>query len=234
MMSLKTKTGIECIDAALDGGIRSGSFCLITGPSLSGRDLLAQQFFYGGIESEEGGTYVTTKNFSDDIINQMAEKGMFLASHEGKYIFVDCYSAQSDPTLQDTPTVKYVASVADFAKLSNAIVSTMSEFMSKGIYGQRLVFDSVDTVLMYVSPAGVYRFLSYLRAKIKAFKGVSFFLMQPDLHEEKDVKTIMQLADAHIDLDPDKSQMTVTHTGGGKLTMGYKVGEKGIEVWKSP
>lgn len=233
MMSLRTKTGIGAIDTALEGGIRSGSFVLISGPSLSGRELLAQQFFHAGLSSDEAGTYVTTKEFMADVLAQMGDKGMDMGKYETKYMFVDSYAPQSDPSLQDTPTVKYVSSVADFAKLSNCIITSMSDFMSKGIYQQRLVFDSIDTVLMYVSPAGVYRFLSYLRAKIKGYKAVSFLLIQPDLHEEKDVKTIMQLADVLIELDPVRGQLSITQASGPKLTLSYKIGEKGIEVWKS-
>jgi KaiC/GvpD/RAD55 family RecA-like ATPase len=231
MMTLRTKTGIEAIDTALDGGIRSGSFVLISGPSLSGRELLAQQFFFAGISSEEAGTYITTKEFMVDVLAQMAEKGMDMSKYETKYVFVDSYAPQSDPSLQDTPTVKYVSSVADFAKLSNCIITSLGDFMSKGIYQQRLVFDSVDTVLMYVSAAGVYRFLSYLRAKIKGYKAISFLLIQPDLHEEKDVKTIMQLADVLFEMDPVSGQLTITQAAGPKITLYYKVGEKGIEVW---
>jgi len=233
MTAIRSKTGIDGIDAALDGGVKNGSFCIISGPSLSGRELLAQQFFYTGISSEEAGTYLTTKEFMTDVVAQMGEKGMDVAKHEGKYVFVDSYAPQSDPSLQDTPSVRYVASVADFAKLSNCIITAMSDFLAKGIFQQRLVFDSIDTVLMYVSAAGVYRFLSYLRAKVKGFKAVSFLLIQPDLHEEKDVKTIMQLADVLIDMDPNSGLLSVTQTGSPKQIFHYKLGEKGIEVWKS-
>jgi KaiC/GvpD/RAD55 family RecA-like ATPase len=233
MMASRSKTGIEGIDAALDGGVRSGSFCIISGPSLSGRELLAQQFFFTGISAEEAGTFLTTKEFMTDVVAQMAEKGMDVSKHPGKYVFVDSYAPQSDPSLQDTPSVKYVASVADFAKLSNTIITSMTDFLGKGVYQQRLVFDSIDTVLMYVSAAGVYRFLSYLRAKVKGLKAVSFLLIQPDLHEDKDVKTIMQLADVLIDMDPNSGLLSVAQTGSPKQTFHYKIGDKGIEVWKS-
>jgi KaiC/GvpD/RAD55 family RecA-like ATPase len=233
MMTNRSKTGIDGIDAALDGGVKSGSFCIISGPSLSGRELLAQQFFYTGISSEEAGTYLTTKEFMTDVVAQMGEKGMDVSKYDGKYIFVDSYAPQSDPSLQDTPSVKYVASVADFAKLSNTIITSMTDFLSKGVYQQRLVFDSIDTVLMYVSAAGVYRFLSYLRAKVKGLKAVSFLLIQPDLHDDKDVKTIMQLADVLIELDPNSGLISLTQTGSPKQIFRYKIGEKGVEVWKS-
>jgi KaiC/GvpD/RAD55 family RecA-like ATPase len=109
----------------------------------------------------------------------------------------------------------------------------MSDFAARGIYQQRLVFDSIDTVLMYVSSAGVYRFLSYLRAKVKGFKAVSYLLIQTDLHEQKDVKTIMQLADVLIEMDPNSGLLSIAQTGSPKQLFHYKIGEKGIEVWKS-
>ena len=233
MMAPRIRTGIEALDAALDGGVRSGSFIILSGPALSGRELLAQRFFFAGTALDEAGTYLTTKQFAEDIVSKMAEKGMDLAKYEGRYMFVDCYAPQSDPSLQDRPSTKYVPSVADFAKLSNAIITTLGDFMGKGVSQQRLVFDSVDTVLMYVSPAGVYRFLSYLRAKLKGFKAVSMLLLQPDLHSEKDVKTMLQLADILIELDPASGFLTVTQPSEPKLAFKYKITDKGIEVSKT-
>ncbi|MEM2869477.1 MAG: RAD55 family ATPase [Thermoplasmata archaeon] len=233
MITLRAKTGLDELDAALDGGIRIGSFCLLSGPALSGRELLAQTFFHAGLVSGEAGTYVTTKEFAEDIIAQMAEHSLDLSGHWGKYIFIDIYSPQSNPSLQDTATVKYVASVADFAKLSNTIIAAMGEFMGRGMLQQRLVFDSIDTLLMYVSPAGVYRFLSYLRAKTKSFRAVCFLLIQPELHEEKAVKTILQLADMLIEMNPETGQMTIATPGSPRIPMGYKIGERSIEVWRT-
>ncbi|MGQ9582821.1 MAG: RAD55 family ATPase [Thermoplasmatota archaeon] len=233
MISLRAKTGVKELDDALEGGVRVGSFCLLSGPALSGRELLAQTFFHAGLEAGEAGTYVTTKEFAEDVIAQMAEHELDLSTHWGKYVFIDAYSPQSNPSLQDTATVKYVASVADFAKLSNIVIMGMSEFMGRGMLQQRLVFDSIDTLLMYVSPAGVYRFLSYLRAKTKSFRAVCFLLIQPELHEEKAVKTIIQLADMLIEMNPDTGQMSLASPGSPRVPMGYKIGEKALEVWRT-
>ncbi|NIP34843.1 MAG: hypothetical protein GWN18_07865, partial [Thermoplasmata archaeon] len=96
-----------------------------------------------------------TKNFTEDIVTLMEEKDWNLEPHTGRYVFIDAYSPQSDPSLKDSVDVKYVASVADFARLTNAIVSSMSENLAQGEHNQRVVFDSIDTVLMYVSAQGV-------------------------------------------------------------------------------
>ena len=204
------------MDEILNGGIRVGSLRILNAPSISGRELITQKFFYEGLSLEEGGTYVTTKNFTEDVIESMGERGWNLNNYGNRYVFVDPYSIQSDPTLKDTENIKYVSAISDFAKLSNTIVSSMGDFLNKGIYQQRLSFDSIDTLLMYVSANGVYRFLSYLRAKIKAFKSAGMFLLESGLHEEKAVKTILQIADVLIDLSPNKSEISVTTPGGFK------------------
>ena len=235
------QTGIQLEEAGLAGSILVPGDEIVlerlvvyslSGPALSGRELLAQRFFFTGMAPDESGTYLTTKQFAEDIVSQMAQKGMDLAKCEGRYMFVDSYAPQSDPSLLDTPTVKYVPSVADFAKLSNAIITTLGDFMGKGVSRQRLVFDSVDTVLMYVSPAGVYRFLSYLRAKLRGLKAVSMLLLQPDLHDEKDVRTMLQLADVLMELDPASGLLTITQPAEPKLAFRYKITDKGIEISK--
>ncbi len=230
MSLLRTPTGIKSLDEALDGGLRHGSLCLVTGPALSGREVLAQQFFYKGLELGESGIYVTTKSFHTEITEMMSEKGWLVGGHSDRYMLIDTYSPQSDPSVEDLPQVKFVPSLADFAKLSNCIVTTMSDYLTKGIYQQRVAFDSIDTMLMYVSPAGVYRFLSYLRAKIKGFKATGLFLLEPELHAEKDVRTIMQLADVVIELKPTTDEILINQLGLPKKNAKYAITNEGIEV----
>jgi archaellum biogenesis ATPase FlaH len=165
----RVPTGVAGLDAALGGGLRVGSLAVVVGSTMSGRDVLAQQFFAHGLAKGEAAVYVTTKDFADDVFARLAELGFDGGSHKGSYKLIDAYSTQSDPTIQDLEDVTYVPSIADFAKLSNAVISTMSSFMTEGHHRQRLAFDSLDTVLMYVNAQGVFRLLSYLRAKVKAF-----------------------------------------------------------------
>lgn len=230
MVIYRLPTGIKGLDDLLGGGLRAGSVCILTGQAMSGRELLAQEYFFRGLREEEGVIYVTTKNFTEEIMEDMAEMNWVLDTARGQYVFIDAYSPQSDPTLQDSPTIKYVSSVTDFAKLSNVIMTTMSNFNSEGISSQRIAFDSVDALLMFVSPSATYRFLSYLRAKIKAFKATAFFLLQPELHDEKAAKTVMQLADVTIHLDVDDSRIDVMQLRKPKRTARYSVTEKGFII----
>ncbi len=228
------RTGIEGLDDLLNGGLKPGALGLLQGPSMSGRGTLARQYFYQGLKEDNASIYVTTKNFTDDIITLMEEKRWVLEPYTGSYVFIDAYSPQSDPSLKDSMDVKYVASVADFARLTNAIVSSMSEYLGRGIHNQRVVFDSIDTVLMYVSAQGVYRFLSYLRAKIKGFRSSSMFMIEPDLHEDRQVKTLFQLADVIIEVRPDEGIVEVTQPGLPKRRGAFRVGDTGCVVVPEP
>jgi len=201
---------------------------------MSGRGTLARQYFYQGLKEDSHSIYVTTKNFTEDMIALMEEKKWSLDAHTGRYVFIDAYSPQSDPSLKDSVDVKYVSSVADFARLTNAIVSTMSENLAQGVHNQRVVFDSIDTVLMYVSAQGVYRFLSYLRAKIKGFRASSIFMIEPDLHEDRQVKTLLQLADVVIELKSDEGIVEVTQPGLPKRRGAFRVVEMGCVVVPEP
>jgi KaiC/GvpD/RAD55 family RecA-like ATPase len=220
---------VKGLDTALGGGLRVGSLAMVLGSTMSGRDVLAQQFFAHGLAHEEAAVYVTTKDFADDVFARLAELGFDRGTHQGSYKLIDAYSTQSDPTLEDRDDVVFVPSIADFAKLSNAVISTMSAFMTEGHYRQRIAFDSLDTVLMYVNAQGVFRLLSYLRAKVKAFGATAMFLLEPDLHEDRDVKTLLQLADAFIELTDD-SEIHITQLGRPKVRYSYEIMPKGIVV----
>lgn len=227
--SERVATGVPGLDAALGGGLRVGSLAVIVGSTMSGRDVLAQQFFAHGLSKGEAAVYVTTKDFADDVFARLAELGFDRGTRKGSYKLIDAYSTQSDPTIEDREDVVFVPSIADFAKLSNAVISTMSSFMTEGHYRQRLAFDSLDTVLMYVNAQGVFRLLSYLRAKVKAFGATAVFLLEPGLHEERDVKTLLQLADAFIELTED-GEIHVTQLGRPKGRFGYQITPRGVVV----
>jgi circadian clock protein KaiC len=231
---IRHRTGIDGLDDLLNGGLKPGALCVLIGPSMSGRGTLARQYFYQGLKEDSSSIYVTTKNFTEDIVTLMEEKRWTLEPHTERYVFIDAYSPQSDPSLKDSVDVKYVASVADFARLTNAIISTMSENLADGKHNQRVVFDSIDTVLMYVSAQGVYRFLSYLRAKIKGFRASSIFMIEPELHEDRQVRTLFQLADVVIEIKPDEGIVQVTQPGMPKRRGAFRVVDSGAVVVPEP
>ncbi|MEM3587717.1 MAG: RAD55 family ATPase, partial [Candidatus Jordarchaeaceae archaeon] len=78
----RIKTGILGLDEMLSGGLRPGSLCIVMGEPLCGKEVLAKEFFYKGLENGEAGIYITTNNFAEDIYNEMGEFGWSLSKYD--------------------------------------------------------------------------------------------------------------------------------------------------------
>ncbi|MEM3341272.1 MAG: RAD55 family ATPase [Thermoplasmata archaeon] len=229
-MEKRIKTGIEGFDSSLDGGLLPGHVVMLLGESMSGRETFLHQYFYTGLKEDEGSVFVTTRMFHDEVKAVLENYGWQTDPYIGKFIFIDAYTPQSDPTVMDTGTVRYVHSVADFAKLSNTIVTSLTEFHNKGMERKRIAFDSIDTLLMYLSAQAVYRFLSYLRAKIKGFKATAVMMLDNSIHQEKDVKTLTQLADIIATVNQNDSTITIQSLGRPPARRRYEITNQGFSI----
>lgn len=208
--------------------LKPGTLCLLSATPLSGRSIFAQQLFYESLHSGYSSIYVTTNNFTSDIIKELRERAWDVEKFKG-YIFVDTYSAQASPGIEDTDRIKYIASVADLAKLSNTIISSLGKF-STSAKRQLLVFDSLDALLMHVSPQSVYRFFYYLRAKVKSFDAASLLIIDRELHEPKTIKMLSQLADVLINVNDERKELALTFADSSQKILKYKIGKKGFEL----
>lgn len=88
--------------------------------------------------------------------------------------------------------------------------------------------------MKYVSAQGGYRFLSYLRAKVKGFRASSMFMIEAELHDDRQVRTLYQLADVIVELKPDEGLIEVTQPGMPKRRGAYRVTEVGFIVVPEP
>ncbi|MDI6708367.1 MAG: hypothetical protein QME47_04710 [Candidatus Thermoplasmatota archaeon] len=203
--------------------LKPGSACLILSSPLAGREQFIRQLFYESLFSNYAAIYVTTDNFADDIIKYIETLGYELKDRE--YVFIDTYSQQANPALEDSENIKYVASVADLAKLSNNIVSSLGKLTKKS---SLLIFNSLDTLLMHVSPQSVYRFLYYLRAKTRFASTTSLLMLDPKLHDEKVIKMICQLSDVLININEERNLLELTFASSLKKAIKYNIGKKGF------
>ena len=85
MKGNKIKTGIPGMDELLRGGLLPGRSILLSGPSGSGKSILAMQYIYNGIvKYNEPGLYVSFEEEKDRIIENMKQVGLDLKSLEKK------------------------------------------------------------------------------------------------------------------------------------------------------
>lgn len=215
--------------------LKPGGFYLVDVPSLSGKDLFAHQFFYERLDAGDYMIYITTSNFADNIIEDMIKKGWDIENYKKKYAFIDAYSAQSNPTIEDKPNISYVPSITEIVTLTGAITSCRTKLLTKEIEKQpslTIIFDSTDELLMNVPFQDVYRFLRYLKADIMKSKISSVFIIDSSLHEEKIVKKIYQIADVLIRINDKKKLLDINLPDATKRTLEYRITKKGFEFFE--
>ncbi len=224
-------TGIQGLDELLNNGLRPGSLCIVMGEPLCGKEVLAKEFFYRGLEKGEAGIYITTNNFAEDVSSEMEDFGWFLTSYgeEEKvaYKIIDTYTQTVNPNVEDTKTVMYVPAATDLAGLSSKIVEAIIS-LTENFRRLRMVLDSLSSIITFTTDAAAIRFLSFLKARMRLVKGLFVTLLESELTEKNVMMQILQLADVIIEI---KGNTLHVRQSGKAATMGdFKVTEKGIEV----
>jgi circadian clock protein KaiC len=77
----RVSTGIERLDAMLDGGLFRGTNALITGCSGTGKSMLAGSFIHAACRRGERSLFVSFDENSRDIVRDLASVGIGLAPH---------------------------------------------------------------------------------------------------------------------------------------------------------
>lgn len=72
----RIKTGIEGLDALMDGGIPKNSITLISGPPGSGKSIFCFQFLYEGIKNGEKCLFLTLDKQVEGLLIQAKELGL--------------------------------------------------------------------------------------------------------------------------------------------------------------
>jgi KaiC/GvpD/RAD55 family RecA-like ATPase len=222
----KTPTGIDGLDALLGGGLAPGTFVVLDGDPMSAAHVLALEFAAKGIAAGEGCVYLTTKEFGENLAQELVGAG---ALDAGKRLsIVDAYSALADPQVRDTEMIQYVSSVSDLPKLSHLTVTGMSNLFSSGTMQQRAVIESVDTMMMYLPVQAIYRFLFFIKARVRSFKGTALVVLSSDL--EKDRGVLLELADVVMRMESPTGTIKVTLPSRMPASGRYAVDEGGLRI----
>ncbi|MBI5000982.1 MAG: hypothetical protein HZB92_05590 [Euryarchaeota archaeon] len=220
-------TGVPGLDALLEGGLAPGSFCMIEGDPMSATHYLVLACAAAGLAADEGCTFLCTKEFGETVAQEIGAQGVSVAK---RLSVVDTYSFQIDSNVHDTDMIQYVSSVSDMPKLSHVVISAMSKHYSSGIMQQRLLIESVDTMAMYVPMQAVYRFLFFLKAKVKAFKGIGIFVYTSAVEGSNDRTMLIELADALVRLSSADDSVKVTIPARGTRSGKYSFSDDRLDI----
>jgi len=193
--TVRYEFGIPEIDDSTGGGVEGGTNLLVTGSASAPKRRLARALVSEGVSEGEGTIYVTTKYPASDIL------GEYDGYDTDRFGVVDC--AGQGPTDYDGDAyVDTASSPDDMTGIGVCVSDILEEFWEeREIDRNRVVLDSVSTLLMYSNLETVFRFLHVFTGRVRSVDGLGVFLLDSDMHDDREYSTLRQLFDGTVEFD---------------------------------
>jgi KaiC/GvpD/RAD55 family RecA-like ATPase len=171
---------------------------MVFGAPLIGKSIFVRNLFCEKISEGFGGIYVTTRDIAEDLLRWFNTFGI-----DG-YRIVDCVSKTMMQDAVDEKNIKRV-SVMDLTAISVRINCFLEEYWREGKREIVIVFDSLSSLLMYLNPQAVFRFLHVLASRVRASGGIAFYIVEEGMHDPKTTATLKQLFNGAIELKEEEN-----------------------------
>ncbi len=166
---------------------------MVIGPPLVGKSILVRNIVYEKVSDGFGGIYVTTKDTAETVLDWFQRFSL------SDIKIIDCVSRTIFSDAPDTENIKRV-SIMDLTGISVRINMFLERFWKSGKRDVVIAFDSVSTVLMYLNPQTIFRFLHVLTNRIKSFGAFAFYTVDETMHDERTIAMLKQLFNGVIEL----------------------------------
>ena len=202
----KVHTGVRRLDDLLFGGLPHGAQVLLSGPSHTGKDVLARLFVAEGLKGGIPALWVVTDKTYTQIREEMA--GLLPAypdyEERGLVRYVDLYSRSLGVT-QAEPNVRLLALTEKNAmdQLVNA-VNNFSQELKEKAPTYRLVFETVSTLTAYLDTSSMFRILQPFVGRRKLDNAAAYYALETGMHSESDLQTLEHMVDGSINLKLDQ------------------------------
>ena len=179
--------------------VPQGTNVLLSGPPLSGKRRLAMEALAVGAQRGEGTISVSTRDSAD----RMRECFTPLVDGSADLAVVDAVT-QHIGRSTDAEMTKYAASPRDMSDIG----VKFSEFIQSFYTDQqrehnRVMVDSLTTLLLYANLQTVFRFLHVFTSRVESVDGLGLYTIESTAHDEETLSTLDQLFDATIDVNAD-------------------------------
>ncbi|MFQ6107484.1 MAG: ATPase domain-containing protein [Thermoplasmata archaeon] len=213
----KVKTGTPRLDDLLLGGIPFGSNILIYGPPFVGKEVVAGAFMAEGLRKGVPTIWVITEKMPSDIREEM---GFVISGYEeyeklGLVKYVDSYSKSMGEVEEDPYTV-YLDDPTDYKAILTAVDKVAKELLKNHKY-YRLVFRSVSTLIAYLDPTSIFKFLQAFAGRRKRHRAVALYMIEKGMHTDQEIQMIGSMMDGMLDFKVEQLKSFLSAKGIGDV-----------------
>jgi len=173
--------------------VRRGTSILVAGPSHGGTRELAYRMLVG--DADEGIIVLTTNTTAADVTAECETVGIEVSAD--RIGIVDCLDADDTGV---PARVLTVSSAQDLTGIGMRYSKLYSDFHAEGVESVRTGLFSISTVLSLTELRTVSRFVHTLVGRVSKVGGLGVFLVDPAMHDERELRTISQFCDGRVDV----------------------------------
>jgi KaiC/GvpD/RAD55 family RecA-like ATPase len=227
----RVKTGIPSLDAIMGGGLPPQSNILVYGEPLCGKKPLIMQYIYQGLQEGMPGMFVLTDYGVVEWANMMRQGGWNLETVKDQSLihFVDAYTKQFQPGLEDNPNIAYVEHPSAISSVALHISSMQDEILKAGGKEHRLAFHSISSLLEECDSKTVFNFLHYVTGKFRMAGATALYTMEKGMHSPVEVNMVEHLMDGIIEFEGENVKVKGIF-GSDAQVHAYKITPRGITI----
>jgi len=213
----KVSTGITRLDELLVGGLPTASNVLLYGPPFVGKEVIMDLFTLSGLRSGIPAIIVLTDTTAAEKRREFEKMEPDYPGLEeaGLVVYVDSYSRSIGDTSDDAHTI-YVDGNVNLNAIGVAVNDAQSKLLGKGDY-VRLSFDSISTLIAFVSAPATFRFLQILAGRLRSQGSVAYYTLEKGMHTDTEVQMFKHLMGGVMELMEDNAQTMLRVQGIGDV-----------------
>jgi KaiC/GvpD/RAD55 family RecA-like ATPase len=173
--------------------VPAGTNLLVVGPPMAGTRRFGIELLAAGAEDRP--IIVTNRESARTIRSDHAD------CLDGPVGVIDCVTKQGGEPRLDSPSIRYAASPDDLTGVGMELTDLLAGNPDGKSGGDRVLFDSVSTLLMYSGAERTARFLDVVTARIEEQDAIGLFALNSLAHEDAVYERLCRLFDGVVRLD---------------------------------
>lgn len=182
--------------------VAPGTNLLVRGPPFTGKRAFARASVARAAADDEGAIVISLRDAAGRVLTALDGPA---ARADADVAVVDCVSERFGRSGPESDAVRYASGPSDVTGIGVALTDLLESFSrERGRERNRVVLDSVTTLLEYATPRTTRSFLRAVTGRVAAVDGLGIYVVESTVHQEE-VASIRDLFDGVIETARDGS-----------------------------